>query len=321
MNMFAFRKIVENILSKHGIELKNIESNHYHLNYDKYKDSIQNSIKESMYEKADELDRYFESLSAKDIKKTLNETDNTQRRKRDLTKINCIAKFYVGVIQKRMLNDFDFYIPQPYGIRYYKMPNELPDLCLAPVNDKGIGIFDGDKNIIFLCVLNDDGTYDANNMINLISNNVLYQTIVHELTHWIDFNDSKAKSELYFNKNKKSYADDPNELNAFTNQIIKYIDVLLKQTVVDLKNEADKDHKKRPYSWKQATFDAINELLSEAWKEMSEALKNISDNNLKKMYRTVYEYFYDKYFKQYISDHSNPDQYNEVLKNISKENK
>ena len=113
MNMFAFRKIVENILSKHGIELKNIESNHYHLNYDKYKDSIQNSIKESMYEKADELDRYFESLSAKDIKKTLNETDNTQRRKRDLTKINCIAKFYVGVIQKRMLNDFDFYIPQP----------------------------------------------------------------------------------------------------------------------------------------------------------------------------------------------------------------
>lgn len=316
-----FHRIVENILSKHGIELKDIEFNHYHINYNNYKDSIQNSIKESMYEKAEELDNYFENLSVDDIKKVLNETDNTQRRKRDLVKINCIAKFYVGVIQKRMLNDFDFYIPQPHGIRYYKMPKELPDLCLTLINNKGMGIFDGDKNIIFLCILNDDGTYDANNMINLISNNVLYQVIVHELTHWLDFNDAKAKSELFFNRDKNSYGNDPKEINAFTNQIIKYIESFLKQTAVDLKNEADKNHKKRPYTWKQATFDAINELLSEAWKETSGALKNISDSNLKKMYRTIYEYFYDKYFKQYISNNSNPDQYNEVLKAISKENK
>ena len=321
--MSQWREIVENILKENNVNLYDIETvNLISFPYNtEINQEIENRyIKEQMLKISDEIETYLENTTAQDIRKILKETDNTAKRERDLNIINRTTKLINGFLENFILNDKDFYKPKQDGQIYFKTSDLFPDICLAPKNQKGVASYDINNDVIYIYVLNDDGTYNQFELAELIDSDSIKSVLDHEFTHKVDKLDRLAASKpfkIIADTHTPEYSNNENEINAITNQIITYIENDLKQTATNIKNNRSKGLKQ--YSWKQAISDAINLLLSDLYKQpIGKTLDRMTDDNLKKMYRTIYEYFYKKYFRQYILP--NAEQYNQELKNINKDN-
>ena len=321
--MSQWRDIVENILRENDVNLYDIESvNSTGFTFDSLLDQEAENryIKEQMLKISDEIETYLENIMAEDIKKILKETDNTPKREHDLNIINRTSKLINGFLENFVLNDKDFHKPKQNGQIYFKTNELFPDICLAPKNQKGVAAYDIVNDIVYIFVLNDDGTYNPFELAELIDNYSIKSALDHEFTHKVDKLDRQAAGKTFKtvpNTHNFRYSNNENEINAITNQIIAYIEKDLKQTATDIRN--NKTNGLKQYSWKQAISDAINLLLSDLYKQpIGKTLDRMTDDNLKKMYRTIYEYFYKKYFRQYILP--NTEQYNQELKNINKDN-
>lgn len=320
--MSRWRKIVENIFNKNNLyDIESIESISFTPN-SKFDQNHENKyVKEQMLEISSEIETYLENITPQDIRNILKETDNTAKREHDLNIINRTSKLINGYLENFVLNDNDFYKPKPNGKIYFKTNNLFPDICLSPKNQKGVAGYDITNDIVYIYVLNNDGTYNPVELIQLITNDSIKSVLDHEFTHRVDKLDKQTAGKSFktiTNTHTSEYSNNENEINAITNQIIAYIESDLKQTATNIRN--NKTNGLKQYSWKQAISDAINLLLSDLYKQpIGKTLDRMTDDNLKKMYRTIYEYFYKKYFEQYILP--NQDQYNQELKNIDKNNK
>lgn len=322
--MSEWEKIVENILQENNINLRDIEtidSKSYLKYYQELNQEIENKyIKEKLKETRNEFNTFLENITAKDIRKKLEETDNTPKREHDIAWIKTLSNTVDGYLQHFVSNNVYFNQPRKDGIIYFKTIPQFPDIYLMPKTDKGIASYNFKDDIIEIYVLNQDGTYNPVEFAKDLSEKSIFNALIHEFTHKLQKNDKYAKGKPFKatdNTHSKEYSNNENEIDAFTNQIIVYIEDNLKDLASDIRLNRSKGLKQ--YSWKQAISDAINLLLSDLYKQpIGETLKRMDDNNLKKMYRTIYEYFYARYFKQYIID--NPDQYNQELKSINKDN-
>lgn len=321
--MTKFREIVESIIKRKHFSLYNVETvgfRSFNFNTQFDHETENKIIEEQMLTIADEMELYLETLTAQNVRTIFIETDNTAKREHDLNIINRTSRLINGFLENFIAGDDNYNKPKQNGQIYFKTTKLFPDICLAPRSHRGVASYDMDNDVVYIFVLNADGTYNPLELADLISNDSIKNVLDHELTHKVDKLDRKSASKSFgttVNTHTSEYANDKNETNAITNQIITYIEKDLRQTATDIRNNKSKGLKQ--YSWKQAISDAINLLLSDLYKQyFGKILDRMTDDNLKKMYRTIYEYFYKRYFEQYILPNS--DQYNQELKNIDKDN-
>jgi len=312
-----FRKAVDEI-TKNTENLRDIDLGLKLFNPDEI--STKQDVIKILENTAMEMANYLNTITPHKIRQILIETDNTVKRTADLAKIKRISNTINGVLQNLVINTLNFNIPQPNHQRFIKTIDGIPDICLIPKEKGKAAGYNLKNDIIYLYILNKDGTYNPIDLINSIANNSIKNAIEHEMTHQIDWTDSKAASrpfKIAKTTNTPEYSDNENEINAITNQIITYIEDNLKQTATNIRTIKSKPYK--IYPWPNAITDGINLLLSDLYKtDFKNTLNNMSDENLHRMYRTIYEYFYKQLLNQYKID--NPDQYNAELKQLDKFN-
>lgn len=313
-----FRKAVDEI-TKNTENLRDIDLGLKLFNPDEI--STRQDVITILENIAVEMANYLNTITPYKIRQILIETDNAVKRTADLAKIKRISNTINGVLQNLVINTLNFNIPQPNHQRFIKTINGIPDICLIPKEKGKAAGYNLKNDIIYLYILNEDGTYNPIDLINSIANNSIKNAIEHEMTHQIDWTDSKAAGKSFKitkTTNTPEYSNNDNEINAITNQIITYIENDLKQTATNIRTIKSKPYK--IYPWPNAITDGINLLLSDLYKtDFKNTLNNMSDENLHRMYRTIYEYFYKQLLNQYKID--NPDQYNAELKQLDKFNK
>lgn len=317
--MSKFKQLVETILKEQDLyDIESIDTTSFLLNYQTTIDN--ESIKRQINKAYNKISNYLDNITPQEIRKILTEKNNTKKRIYDIKEIEKKANLINNCLMYYASTNTDFLTPKSNAHIKLKTIPSLPNIILAPKNNQGVASYDFNNDELYIYILNSNGTYNPVDFIDLLANNNIYNILVHELTHKQDFQDTISKSSPFKispTTHNKDYSNNPHEVEAFTNQIISYIESNLRTVATNIRNAKSKAP--AMYPWKNAISDAINQLLNELYNtSFGNVLKNMSDNTLKKLYRTIYEYFYERYFIQYLQ--TNTEQYNQELKNIDKNN-
>lgn len=175
----------------------------------------------------------------------------------------------------------------------------LPNFYLDKRNVDTYGKWLPKLNAIVLYILDD--TYNIDDITKQYISNILENVLIHELAHY--YNDSAKKGTgrslriQNYNSNNQAYYNDKEEMDAITKELENTIYTDLKQTLDFAKQTLTIDD--------QCNF--INDALrSELYyyknnknSEFNKFLTNLTQENLKKVYKDIYNYCINEYLKSF----------------------
>ena len=230
-----------------------------------------------------------------------------------LTEVNLDLDEYILHKAKDYYNAITKFTPTLLNTKpkQYILDSKLNLKLLYEINEinkigkKNLAKYDPLSNSITLFILNDKGIVDYMSLA-LLSDKMFYDTIVHEFTHNIDFENILTNHiDALFGNNLRNNEEPENgvmEVNAFSTQLISALDKYVYMNF----------NKKIASIGKNATIEQLHSIIKQTLQEFINneynsnnviialsIFKRLSRKNKRKVIKHVYMYFTEQFLKSY----------------------
>lgn len=187
-----------------------------------------------------------------------------------------------------------------HGFGYIPFESDLPKIIIIQRKKHTPAVYLPDKKCIAAYLLNDKFEFDKESYI--IIDEQLEKSFAHELTHYWDV-DTAAGRGIHFkaagkfnSKNIVPYVNNQSEKSAFTKEVelevLNYIEDPRLFTILSIL--PDEEQREELHN---IINDVIYKIKSEDKDTLGPVLNNLSNKKLHQLYRDVYEYCVEEFFK------------------------
>lgn len=214
---------------------------------------------------------------------------------------NLCNELKIAIIEYENTNKSNNFIITKNGWKF--IPNnqkELPEIYLAKrKNNDELAEWIRKLNCIVLFILDDNNQID--NITKQCISTKLENALAHELTHY--FTDSRALSSGRSvsiptdPNNQKKYYNDKNEIEAYTKSLENFVFTNVKNNLPILHSGIVIEDQVNLLG--TILNNTLNTCKTAKTNDFYKFLNNLTENNLKKVYKDIYQYVIDEYIKNF----------------------